>query len=308
MMENVPALEHYDKFQYVVKELDKLGYNPQVKVLNVKDYEVPQSRKRLVMVGSILGNLEIAKPVNKKVTVRDTIENIESEEATSDAVHKIYPKHTERVMQRIRITPKNGGSRKDLPAEYILPCHKKENVGLVELATMSFGQSFQITPMQLLRATSAIINGGTLVTPHFAVKTTDASGENEHIFEYETVENAIDKNTSEIMKGVLKEVIENGGGINAYMENYSMGGKTATSQKLPRSAGKYISSFIGFLPVENPQLIAMCIIDEPVGVYYGGTIAAPVIKQLFENILPYMNIPEKNSGIPEDNLNTTGNN
>ncbi|MDR2145105.1 MAG: DNA cytosine methyltransferase [Tannerella sp.] len=133
MMENVPALEHYDKFQYVVKELDKLGYNTQVQVLNVKDYEVPQSRKRLVMVGSILGNLEIAKPINKKVTVRDTIENIESEETTTDAVHKVYPKHTERVMQRIRLTPKNGGSRKDLPAEYILPCHKKENVGFNDI-------------------------------------------------------------------------------------------------------------------------------------------------------------------------------
>jgi DNA (cytosine-5)-methyltransferase 1 len=133
MMENVPALEHYDKFQQVVKELDKLGYNPQVKILNVKDYEVPQSRKRLVMVGSILGKLDIAKPINKKVTVRDTIENIESEETTTDVVHKIYPKHTDRVMQRIKLTPKNGGSRKDLPAEYILPCHKKENVGFNDI-------------------------------------------------------------------------------------------------------------------------------------------------------------------------------
>jgi DNA (cytosine-5)-methyltransferase 1 len=133
MMENVPALEHYDKFQYVVTELDKLGYNPQVKILNVKDYEVPQSRKRLVMVGSILGKLEIAKPINKKVTVRDTIENIESEEITTDAVHKIYPKHTERVMQRIKLTPKNGGGRKDLPVEYILSCHKKENVGFNDI-------------------------------------------------------------------------------------------------------------------------------------------------------------------------------
>jgi DNA (cytosine-5)-methyltransferase 1 len=133
MMENVPALEHYDKFQQVVKELHGLGYNPQVKVVNVRDYEVPQSRKRLVMVGSLLGNLEIAKPRNKKVTVRATIENLESEETTTDAVHKIYPKHTERVMQRIRLTPKNGGSRKDLPAEYILPCHKKENVGFNDI-------------------------------------------------------------------------------------------------------------------------------------------------------------------------------
>jgi DNA (cytosine-5)-methyltransferase 1 len=133
MMENVPALEHYDKFQYVVQELNRLGYTPQVKILNVKDYEVPQSRKRLVMVGSVLGRLEIAEPINKKVTVRDTIENIESEEITTDVVHKIYPKHTERVMQRIRLTPKNGGSRKDLPEEYMLPCHRKENVGFNDI-------------------------------------------------------------------------------------------------------------------------------------------------------------------------------
>lgn len=133
MMENVPALQHYDKFKYVVDELRKLGYDPKVKIVNVKDYEVPQSRKRLVMVGSILGNLEIANPINIKVTVRDMIGNIESTEATNDLVHKIYPKHTEKVMRRIRLTPKNGGSRKDLPAEYTLPCHKKENVGFNDI-------------------------------------------------------------------------------------------------------------------------------------------------------------------------------
>ena len=133
MMENVPALENYDKFQYVIEELKRIGYNPQVKILNVKDYEVPQSRKRLVMVGSILGNLEIAKPIHKKVTVRDAIEQMESEETTTDAVHKIYPKHTARIMQRIKLTPKNGGSRKDLPADYILNCHKKENVGFNDI-------------------------------------------------------------------------------------------------------------------------------------------------------------------------------
>ena len=168
--------------------------------------------------------------------------------------------------------------------------HKKENVGQVELATMSFGQSFQITPMQLLRAASAIINGGTLVTPHFAVKASDAEGDNVKVFEYETKENAIKKETSETMKGILEKVVSEGGGKNAYIEGFSIGGKTATSQKLPRGNGKYISSFIGFAPVENPQVIAMCIIDEPVGVYYGGTIAAPVVKQLFENVLPYMGI------------------
>ena len=182
----------------------------------------------------------------------------------------------------------------DLPGEAGTIIHKKENVGLVELATMSFGQSFQITPMQLLRATSAIINGGTLITPHFAVKATDASGENVWVFDYPTIENAIEKETSDTMKNILKQVIEEGGGKNAYIEGYSIGGKTATSEKLPRGNGKYISSFIGFVPVENPQLIAMCIIDEPQGVYYGGTIAAPVIRELFENVLPYMGI-EKNT-------------
>ena len=133
MMENVPALVHYSQFKYVVDELDKLGYAPQVKILNVKDYEVPQSRKRFVMVGSILGKLEIAEPVNKKITVRNAIETIESEETTTDAVHKKYPKHSERIMQRIRLTPKNGGSRKDLPVEYILPCHKKGKIGFNDI-------------------------------------------------------------------------------------------------------------------------------------------------------------------------------
>lgn len=178
----------------------------------------------------------------------------------------------------------------DLPGEASTIMHKKENVGQVELATMSFGQSFQITPMQLLRAASAIINGGTLVTPHFAVKASDAEGNNVKIFEYETKENAIKKETSDTMKGILEKVVSEGGGKNAYIEGFSIGGKTATSQKLPRGNGKYISSFIGFAPVDNPQVIAMCIIDEPVGVYYGGTIAAPVVRQLFENILPYMGI------------------
>lgn len=178
----------------------------------------------------------------------------------------------------------------DLPGEASSIMHKKENVGEVELATMSFGQSFQITPLQLLRAASAIINGGTLVTPHFGVKTVDADG-NETLLQYETIENAIEPSTSETMKGILKGVVEQGGGKNAYIKGYSIGGKTATSQKLPRGSGKYISSFVGFVPAEDPQLLAMCIIDEPQGVYYGGTIAAPVIRQLYENILPYMGIP-----------------
>jgi len=193
-------------------------------------------------------------------------------------------------LSKLGITSKTGV---DLPGEASSILHKIENVGPVELATMAFGQSFQITPLQLLRATSAIINGGTLITPHFAVKAVDATGNNTEVFTYPTVVNAIEKSTSDTMKILLKGVVEEGGGINAYMENYSIGGKTATSEKLPRGNGKYISSFIGFVPAEDPQLVAMCIIDEPVGVYYGGTICAPVIKQLFENILPYLNIPTR---------------
>lgn len=180
----------------------------------------------------------------------------------------------------------------DVPGEASTIVHKIENVGLVELATMSFGQSFQITPMQLLRAASAIINGGTLITPHFGVKTIDANG-NENILMYETKENAIDKSTSDTMKEILHLVISEGGGKKAKIDGYAIGGKTATSQKLPRSDKKYISSFIGFVPVDNPQIIAMCIIDEPTGIYYGGTIAAPVIRELFENILPYLGIEKE---------------
>lgn len=182
----------------------------------------------------------------------------------------------------------------DVPGEASTIVHKIENVGLVELATMSFGQSFQITPIQLLRAASAIINGGTLITPHFGVKTIDANG-NENILMYETKENAIDKSTSDTMKEILHLVISEGGGKNAKIDGYAIGGKTATSQKLPRSDKKYISSFIGFVPVDNPQIIAMCIIDEPTGIYYGGTIAAPVIRELFENILPYLGIEKESA-------------
>lgn len=191
----------------------------------------------------------------------------------------------------------------DVPGEASTIVHKIENVGLVELATMSFGQSFQITPLQLLRAASAIINGGTLITPHFGVKTIDADG-NENILMYETKENAIDKSTSDTMKEILHRVISEGGGKNAKIDGYAIGGKTATSQKLPRSDKKYISSFIGFVPVDNPQIIAMCIIDEPTGIYYGGTIAAPVIRELFENILPYLGIEKeaaKDGGNNEEN-------
>lgn len=176
----------------------------------------------------------------------------------------------------------------DIAGEASAIIHKKENVGEVELATMSFGQSFQITPIQMIRAAAAIVNGGKLVTPHFAVKTSTSDGITYSEFEYETTSEAISKTTSDTMKDILRQVVEEGGGKNAYIEGFSIGGKTATSQKLPRGSGKYISSFIGFSDVTNPTVIAMCLIDEPQGVYYGGTIAAPVIKELYENILPYM--------------------
>ena len=177
----------------------------------------------------------------------------------------------------------------DLPGEASTIMHKREKIGLVELATISFGQSFQITPIQMLRAAAAIVNGGNLVTPHFAVKTSDGSGQTYNEFYYSTTESTIDKSTSDTMRDILRQVVEEGGGKNAYIEGFSIGGKTATSQKLPRGSGKYIASFIGFSSVENPQVIAMCLIDEPEGVYYGGTIAAPVIRELYENILPYLN-------------------
>lgn len=181
----------------------------------------------------------------------------------------------------------------DLPGEAGTIIHKLENVGEVELATMSFGQSFQITPLQLLRAASAIINGGTLVTPHFAVKTVNAEGETTKVFEYPTTANVVSAENSELMKGLLEKVVAEGGGNRCYIEGYRIGGKTATSQKLPRGSGKYIASFIGFAPADNPQVIAMCIIDEPQGIYYGGTIAAPVIREVFDNILPYLGIEQE---------------
>ena len=178
----------------------------------------------------------------------------------------------------------------DIAGEASAIVHKQENVGEVELATMSFGQSFQITPMQMLRAAAAIVNGGKLVTPHFGVKLSDYLGNTVQEFAYDTQYSAILNQTSDTMRDILRQVVEEGGGKKAYIEGFSIGGKTATSQKLPRGSGKYIASFIGFAPADNPKVIAMCIIDEPQGVYYGGTIAAPVIKELYENILPYLEI------------------
>lgn len=180
----------------------------------------------------------------------------------------------------------------DLPGEASSIMHKQENVQAVELATMSFGQSFQITPMQLLRAASAVVNGGTLVTPHFGMYTTDEEGKIKKEFTYSIKENAIDKETSETMKVLLESVVAEGSGNKGQVAGYRIGGKTATSEKLPRGTGKYISSFLGFAPVNNPQIIGLVMIDEPVGVYYGGTIAAPVMSNVFENILPYLGIEE----------------
>ncbi|MDD5934372.1 MAG: penicillin-binding transpeptidase domain-containing protein [Clostridiales bacterium] len=178
----------------------------------------------------------------------------------------------------------------DVPGEANSIKHKLENVGAVELATMSFGQSFQITPLQLLRAGSAIVNGGTLVTPHFGVEVVNAEGTVIKELKYKTVENAVSKETSETMKMILEAVVADGTGKRAYLPGFRIGGKTATSEKLPRRSGKYISSFLGFAPANDPQVIAIVIIDEPKGIYYGGTIAAPVISSLFDNILPYMGI------------------
>ncbi|MBE5938774.1 MAG: peptidoglycan glycosyltransferase [Lachnospiraceae bacterium] len=190
-------------------------------------------------------------------------------------------------MKRLGMLKKTGI---DVPGEAGTIIHKIENVGPVELATMSFGQSFQITPMQMLVAASAIVNGGNLVTPHFAVSATDSEGNLIEEFAYDVTSGVIDGQTSETMKNLMEKVVSDGGGKKAYIEGYAIGGKTATSQKLPRNSGKYIASFIGFAPVDNPQVIAMCIIDEPKGIYYGGTIATPVIANLFENILPYLKI------------------
>lgn len=181
----------------------------------------------------------------------------------------------------------------DLPGEAGTIMHKKENVGIVELATMSFGQSFQITPMQLATTVSALINGGTRVTPHFGVKVLDADGKEKETFEYKEEKNIISEETSATMRTLLESVVSEGSGKNAYIEGYKIGGKTATSQTLPRSANKYISSFIGFAPADDPQVLGMCVIYNPQGVYYGGTIAAPVMKAIFDNILPYLGIEKE---------------
>lgn len=181
----------------------------------------------------------------------------------------------------------------DLPGEAGTIFHKKENIGPVELATISFGQSFQITPLQLAATVSAIINGGTRVTPHFGTEIRDGSGKLLKTFAYEKKEGIVSEETSETMRFLLEQVVKEGGGVRAQIEGYRIGGKTATSQTLPRGTNKYISSFIGFAPADDPKVLAMAIIHNPQGVYYGGTIAAPVIQDIFTNILPYLGIEKE---------------
>lgn len=179
----------------------------------------------------------------------------------------------------------------DLPGEAATIMHKKENVGQVELATMSFGQSFQVTPMQMATTVCSLVNGGERITPHFGIAVYDAeSGEKEETISYGKRKRILSKETSEKMRKILETVVSEGGGKKAQIEGYRIGGKTATSQTLPRSANRYIGSFIGFAPADDPQVAAMAIIYNPQGIYYGGTIAAPVVRDIFDNILPYLGI------------------
>lgn len=181
----------------------------------------------------------------------------------------------------------------DLPGEAATIMHNPKNIGQVELATISFGQSFQITPVQLATTVSSIINGGNRVTPHFGVYVTDEKGKKVKTFEYETTEGIVSEKTSETVRMLLEKVVSEGTGKNAAIKGFSIGGKTATSQTLPRSANKYIASFLGFAPADDPKVLGLVIINDPKGVYYGGTIAAPVMKEIFENVLPYLEIEPK---------------
>lgn len=183
----------------------------------------------------------------------------------------------------------------DLPGEASAVIHKEENVGAVELATMSFGQSFQVTPLQMAATVCSVVNGGKRITPHFGIRVYDEKEKVIEEFSYDKGKTIVSTETSQTMRTILESVVSEGGGKNAYMEGYRIGGKTATSQTLPRSANKYISAFIGFTPAENPKVAAMVIIYNPKGIYYGGTIAAPVVKDIFENILPYLNIEKEES-------------
>ena len=198
-------------------------------------------------------------------------------------------------------------TRVDLPGEAGTIMHNKSNIGPVELATMSFGQSFQITPIQLATTVSSIINGGRRVTPHFGVQVTDRNGKTVEKFDYPVKKHVVSEDTSSEMRDILESVVSEGSGKNSYIPGYKIGGKTATSQTLPRSANKYISSFIGFAPADHPQVLAMVVIHNPQGIYYGGTIAAPVVRDIFENILPYMGIEKDERLINEEKLKNKGN-
>lgn len=200
---------------------------------------------------------------------------------------RLGPEKFLEYMQKFGFAQKTGV---DLAGEATGIIHKLENIGPVELATMSFGQSFQITPLQLLRAASAIVNGGYLITPHFGKGIADEEGTIIENFQYERGEQVISQETSETMKKILESVVSEGTGSKAYIPGYRIGGKTATSEKLPRRSGKYIASFMSFAPAENPQVMALVLIDEPQGVYYGGTVAGPVMQELLRNILPYLGI------------------
>ena len=181
----------------------------------------------------------------------------------------------------------------DIPGEAGTIMHKKENVGQVELATISFGQSFQITPIQLATTVSALVNGGRRVTPHFGMEVLSEEGKKVKTFRYNAKKHIVSEKTSQTMRELLESVVAEGSGKNAYVEGYRIGGKTATSQTLPRGTGKYISSFVGFAPADDPEILGMCVIYDPQGIYYGGTIAAPVIGNIFENILPYLGIEKQ---------------
>ena len=189
----------------------------------------------------------------------------------------------------------------DLPGEAGTIMHQKKNMGEVELATVSFGQSFQITPVQLATTVSSLINGGRRITPHFGVAVLNPDGTEGKKLEFPVKEGIVSEKTSKKVRGILETVVSQGSGKNAKIEGYSIGGKTATSQTLPRSANRYISSFLGFAPAENPQVLGLCIIHNPQGIYYGGTIAAPVIRRIFENILPYLGIEKDISQIETKN-------
>lgn len=184
----------------------------------------------------------------------------------------------------------------DLPGEAGTIMHKQEDIGLVELATMTFGQSFQIAPVRMAATVSALINGGKSITPHFGMKVLDKDRKEIKTFQYKKDDRIVSEETSALMRGILESVVSEGSGKNAYIDGYRIGGKTATSQTLPRSARKYISSFIGFAPADDPQILGMVIIYNPQGIYYGGTIAAPILREIFENVLPYMGL-EKDPAI-----------